>query len=122
MSSFPSVCTRMVLIMLGIAIIGTGAISDSHIKGYLKFPERCKIAALVDINPDKAGKKAAEYGLDVDIYDNHMEALQAPGYRYGLYSACRLSFMRRSQLKACRRENTYWWKSQWRPLYKNVMT
>jgi UDP-N-acetyl-2-amino-2-deoxyglucuronate dehydrogenase len=66
----------MVSIMLSIAIIGTGAISDSHIKGYLKFPDRCKIAALVDINPDKAGKKSDEHALGVDIYDNHREALR----------------------------------------------
>ena len=66
----------MVLTMLNIAIIGTGAISGTHIKGYLKFPKRCKITALVDINPDKARKKADEYGLNVDIHDNHVEALK----------------------------------------------
>ena len=43
--------------MLRVAIIGTGNISPSHIKGYLKFPDRCKIVALVDIFPEKAEEK-----------------------------------------------------------------
>jgi predicted dehydrogenase len=62
--------------MLNVAIIGTGAISGQHIVGYLTFPDRCKIVALVDINREKAQKKAEEYGLDVEIYAHHAEALQ----------------------------------------------
>lgn len=53
--------------MLNIAIIGTGAISDSHIKAYQQFGDRCRIVALVDLYPDKAKEKAAQYGLDVAV-------------------------------------------------------
>jgi len=63
-------------IMLRIAIVGTGNISQSHIKGYLEFPDRCKIVALVDIYPDKAEEKKKRYNLeDADIYDDHKKIL-----------------------------------------------
>ena len=54
--------------MLKIAIIGTGAISDSHIQACLKFNERCQIVALVDLYPEKAAEKAAKYGLDAKVF------------------------------------------------------
>ncbi len=56
--------------MLNVAIVGTGNISPMHIKGYLEFPERCKIVALVDIYPEKAADKKKTFDLDVDVYDN----------------------------------------------------
>lgn len=43
--------------MLKIAIIGTGNISHNHIQGYLQFADRCQVAALVDIYPEKAEEK-----------------------------------------------------------------
>ena len=42
--------------MIRIAIVGTGNISHAHVEAYLRFPERCKIVALVDIVPEKAQK------------------------------------------------------------------
>ena len=65
--------------MLNVAIIGTGNISASHIDGYLVFPGRCKITALVDIYPDKAEKKKAEYGLDARVFNSHKDILGDPG-------------------------------------------
>lgn len=62
--------------MLNIAIIGTGAISASHIKGYLEFGDRCKIIALCDISPKKAKEQAKEFKLDVDVYDDHIKMLE----------------------------------------------
>lgn len=62
--------------MLNVAIIGTGAISGKHIEAYATFPDRCKIVALVDTDREKAQKKAQEYALDAEIYDQHAEALQ----------------------------------------------
>ena len=47
--------------MLNIAIVGTGNISHQHIQGYLTFPERCRIVALVDIFPEKAEEKKARH-------------------------------------------------------------
>ncbi len=61
--------------MINVAIIGTGKISPMHIGGYLKFPKRCKIVALVDIYPEKAKQKKAEYKLDCEVLDSHKKLL-----------------------------------------------
>lgn len=47
--------------MIQAAVIGTGNISGSHIEGLLTFPERCRIAALVDIYPEKAEAARKKY-------------------------------------------------------------
>lgn len=61
--------------MINVAIVGTGGISREHIKGYLEFPERCKIVALVDIYPEKAEEKKEIFNLDADVYDDHKKLL-----------------------------------------------
>ncbi len=61
--------------MLRIAIVGTGNISHAHIQGYLTFPERCRIVALVDIVPEKARRVNEQYGLNADVYDDHQALL-----------------------------------------------
>ena len=61
--------------MINVAIIGTGGISHAHIKAYLQFPDRCRIAALVDIIPGKAQRVKEQYGLDADVYLDHHEIL-----------------------------------------------
>ena len=61
--------------MIRVAIVGTGGISHAHIKGYLQFPERCKIVALVDIVPEKAQRVKEQYQLDADVYDDHQKIL-----------------------------------------------
>ncbi len=63
--------------MIGVAIIGTGNISPAHIKGYLEFPERCKIVALCDIYPEKAEAKKVEFELvDANIYTSYQSMLE----------------------------------------------
>ncbi len=57
--------------MIKIAIIGTGGISHAHIQAYLQFPDRCRIAALVDIIPGKAQRVKEQYGLDAETYEDH---------------------------------------------------
>ena len=60
--------------MLNIAIIGTGNISVMHLRGYLTFPDRCRIVALVDIFPEKAEAKKAEYHLEgATVYSSHRD-------------------------------------------------
>ncbi len=66
--------------MIRVAIIGTGAISESHIQGYLQFPDRCRIVALCDIYPDKAVRKAEKYGLQVKIFDDHRKLIEDGGF------------------------------------------
>lgn len=62
--------------MLKVAIIGTGGISPSHIDGYLRFPDRCKIVALVDIFPEKAQEKKERFNLvDAEVFDDHKKIL-----------------------------------------------
>lgn len=63
--------------MINVALVGTGNISASHLRGYLTFPERCRIVALCDITPSKAQAKALELGLeDVDIASSHADLLE----------------------------------------------
>lgn len=57
--------------MIRVAIIGAGAIADTHIEAYLKFPARCEIVGLVDIYPDKAKQKLAKFGLNVPVYGDY---------------------------------------------------
>ena len=64
--------------MLQVAIVGTGNISHAHIQAYLRFPERARIAALVDIIPGKAEKVKAQYGLDCDCFPDHRDILNRP--------------------------------------------
>lgn len=64
--------------MLKVAIIGTGNISSCHIRGYLTFPDRCKITALVDIYPEKAEKRKAEFELDARVFSSHKDILNDP--------------------------------------------
>jgi predicted dehydrogenase len=54
--------------MLRIAILGVGAISDSHVQAYLRHPARCRIVALADLYPDKAAEKARKFGLEASVY------------------------------------------------------
>ena len=61
--------------MINVAIVGTGGISHAHIQAYLKFPDRCRIAALVDIIPGKAQRVKEQYHLDAEVYLDHHQIL-----------------------------------------------
>src|SRR5512137_2400665 len=61
--------------MLKIAILGTGAISDSHIQAYLKQKDRCQVVALVDLFPDKAREKSTKFGLSARVFKDYQELL-----------------------------------------------
>ena len=63
--------------MLRVAIVGTGGISQAHIKGYLLFPDRCSIVALADIYPQKAQEKKERFGLTAaEVFDDHKKLLR----------------------------------------------
>jgi predicted dehydrogenase len=64
--------------MISVAIIGTGNISGQHFHGYLAFPQRCRVTHLVDIYPEKAEKKNADYKLDAKVYASHKDILHDP--------------------------------------------
>lgn len=66
--------------MLKVGIIGTGAISAAHIRGYLEFPNLCEIVALADISPSTASRKAETFGLShVSVYDDGLAMIAAGG-------------------------------------------
>lgn len=65
-----------VLQMINVVIIGTGAISVSHIRGYLELGDKCKIVALCDIYPEKAKQQAKEFNLEVDVYEDYSKLLE----------------------------------------------
>lgn len=71
--------------MIDVAIIGAGAISNSHIAGYLAFPERCRIVAVVDIYREKAERQIAKYHLDAVAHD-HLDRLLESGVHVDLAS------------------------------------
>lgn len=63
--------------MIKVAIVGTGNISPRHIAGYLEFPDRCEIVALVDIYPEKAIEKKEKFNLtNARVYDDHRKMLE----------------------------------------------
>jgi predicted dehydrogenase len=47
---------------VGIGIIGCGRISDLHVRGYAANP-RARIVAVCDADPERAARKAAEWGV-----------------------------------------------------------
>lgn len=62
--------------MLKIALLGTGAISDSHLQAYRKFNDQARVVALVDLFPEKAAEKAKQHGLEAKVFRTHDELLQ----------------------------------------------
>ncbi|GHU65031.1 oxidoreductase [Clostridia bacterium] len=61
--------------MLRVAVVGTGNISRAHIPAWLAFPDRAKIVAMVDIFPEKAVAKSQEFGVECEIFDDHLKIL-----------------------------------------------
>lgn len=61
--------------MLNVAVVGAGNICPAHIEGYLSFPERCRVVALVDIYPEKAVKIKEKYHLEADVYNDHKDLM-----------------------------------------------
>lgn len=50
--------------MIGVAILGTGAIARVHVEAYRRFPELCEVRAFCDIKREKAEALARETGLN----------------------------------------------------------
>ena len=82
--------------MIQAAIVGCGNIAHSHVEGLLAFPDRCRIAALCDIYPEKAEKMKQKYGLDCPVFDDH-EKMLASGLKIWYTYARRPMCMRRSR-------------------------
>ncbi|MGP5077605.1 Gfo/Idh/MocA family protein [Brachybacterium alimentarium] len=64
--------------MLNVAIIGTGSISDAHLRAYLAAPDLVRIVALGDLTVEKAEEKRQAFGLeDARAYGDAGELLAA---------------------------------------------
>ncbi len=59
----------------GIAIIGTGAIADQHIEGFLR-DGRCQVKALCNTTTEKCIRLSSKYGLSADITDDYRTLLE----------------------------------------------
>jgi predicted dehydrogenase len=75
--------------MIRVAIIGTGNIASLHIEAYLTFPERCRIVALCDSEPEKCAEKKEKYHIeDAQVFASHTEMLETLKGRLDLVSIC----------------------------------
>jgi predicted dehydrogenase len=64
--------------MINVAIIGTGNISWQHIKGFLAFPNRCKVIRMIDIMEGKAEKSIRNHKLDSVPSLSYEDAINDP--------------------------------------------
>jgi len=70
--------------VIDVAVVGAGAIAPSHVEAYLRFPERCRIVAVVDIYPEKARRLVERFGLDAVVADDVHDVLGASARSAGL--------------------------------------
>ncbi|MFV2011040.1 MULTISPECIES: Gfo/Idh/MocA family protein [unclassified Micromonospora] len=57
--------------MLNVGIIGAGSIAGTHIAGYQKFADDCRITAVCDVTIEKAQERRTTFGLtDARVYDD----------------------------------------------------
>jgi len=61
--------------MLNIALLGAGAIADSHLHAYAQWPDRCRVVAVADLFPEKAREKIARHHLDARVFQDTTELL-----------------------------------------------
>ena len=62
--------------MIRVAVVGTGGISESHLRAYLDFPERCTVVALSDVFPERAQARRREFGLEqAGVHASHREVI-----------------------------------------------
>ncbi len=63
--------------MLGIAILGSGAIAAVHADAYLQYPDRCEIRAVCDLYPEKAQDLIDRKGLTAALAYGKIEEVLA---------------------------------------------
>ncbi len=85
-----------------VGIIGTGVIAEEHLKAYLALSDRCQVAALCDIFPEKAQRLKEKYGLEAaEVYRDYNEMLKRPDI--DLVSICTPPFTHLPASIACMR-------------------
>ncbi len=63
---------------LRLAIVGCGNISRLNAPGYLQHP-RCDVVALCDALPERAKRRATEWGISPRLYSDFAQVLDDPG-------------------------------------------
>ncbi|WP_128660653.1 Gfo/Idh/MocA family protein [Paenibacillus sp. 598K] len=91
--------------MIHVAIIGAGNISSAHIRAYQAFPDRCKVVAIVDIQPGKAAASAASHGLDAEALESYEALLGRDDI--GLVSICTPPFTHAELAEAMLRDGKH---------------
>ena len=61
--------------MIGVAVVGAGAIAKTQIEACRTLAGRCEVRAICDVFPDKARKLAADLSVPADIHDDYRQAL-----------------------------------------------
>ena len=61
--------------MIKVAIIGAGAIANTHIEGFLKFKDKCQIVAVSDLYMEKAREKVNRYKLNATVFEDYKKLL-----------------------------------------------
>ena len=72
--------------MIRVAILGAGAIADTHIAAYRRFADRCAVVAVADLYPEKAAGQVARHGLAADVFASCDELVA--GGRFDAASIC----------------------------------
>src|SRR5690554_3592700 len=63
-------------IMIKCAVIGLGAISGTHIEGYLSQGDRCKVVAISDMKQENLTRTIEQYKLEIACYTDYKEMLE----------------------------------------------
>jgi predicted dehydrogenase len=63
---------------LRLALVGCGNISRLNAPGYLQHP-RCEVVVLCDALPERAKRRAAEWGISPRLYSDLAQVLDDPG-------------------------------------------
>ncbi|WEG11107.1 Gfo/Idh/MocA family oxidoreductase [Pullulanibacillus sp. KACC 23026] len=62
--------------MIKVGIIGSGSISNAHIRAYQQFPNDCQIVALSDIYPEKSKQQVLQHELNAEVYSDYNKLLE----------------------------------------------
>jgi predicted dehydrogenase len=78
------------ILMINVAIIGSGSISRLHLEGYLAFPERCTVVALCDIEYENCVKTKEKFALkdNVRLFSSHTEMIKEMRGGIDVVSVC----------------------------------
>jgi predicted dehydrogenase len=62
---------------IGVGIIGCGNIAGSHIRGYLLAADHAEVAAIADVDSERARSHAATLG-EFEVFEDYRELIESP--------------------------------------------